>query len=45
LDPRREAAVKLSEGFSEMKGSVERRQREDGHKFWYNAYWKTELAE
>ncbi|MGD0954814.1 MAG: hypothetical protein ABR985_20920 [Methanotrichaceae archaeon] len=21
-----------------------RRQKEDGHKFWYNAYWKTELA-
>ena len=20
------------------------RQKEDGHKFWYNAYWKTELA-
>ena len=19
----------------------ERRQREEGHKFWYNAYWKT----
>jgi predicted transcriptional regulator len=24
--------------------ALERRQREDGHKFWYNAYWKTELA-
>jgi hypothetical protein len=23
---------------------LERRQREEGHKFWYNAYWKTELA-
>jgi hypothetical protein len=23
----------------------ERRQREDGHKFWYNAYWKTRLAD
>jgi hypothetical protein len=22
----------------------DRRQREDGHRFWYNAYWKTELA-
>ena len=22
----------------------ERRQREEGHKFWYNAYWKTKLA-
>ena len=22
----------------------ERRQREEGHKFWYNAYWKTGLA-
>jgi hypothetical protein len=22
----------------------ERRQREEGHRFWYNAYWKTELA-
>jgi len=21
-----------------------RRQRENGHKFWYNVYWKTELA-
>ena len=21
-----------------------RRQKEDGHRFWYNAYWKTELA-
>jgi hypothetical protein len=20
------------------------RQNEEGHKFWYNAYWKTELA-
>ena len=20
------------------------RQKEEGHKFWYNAYWKTELA-
>jgi len=24
--------------------ALERRQRNDGHKFWYNAYWKTELA-
>jgi hypothetical protein len=24
--------------------ACERRQRDDGHKFWYNAYWKTELA-
>jgi hypothetical protein len=24
--------------------ACDRRQREDGHKFWYNAYWKTELA-
>jgi len=23
---------------------LERRQREEGHKFWYNAYWKTEPA-
>jgi predicted transcriptional regulator len=22
----------------------DRRQREDGHKFWYNACWKTEVA-
>ena len=22
----------------------ERRQREEGQRFWYNAYWKTELA-
>jgi hypothetical protein len=22
--------------------AIDRRQREDGHKFWYNAYWKTE---
>ena len=22
----------------------DRRQNEDGHTFWYNAYWKTELA-
>ena len=22
----------------------ERRQREEGHKFWYNAYWKTKPA-
>jgi hypothetical protein len=21
---------------------IDRRQRDDGHKFWYNAYWKTE---
>jgi hypothetical protein len=25
--------------------SLERRQREEGHKFWYNAYWKTEPAD
>ncbi len=24
--------------------ACERRQRDNGHKFWYNAYWKTELA-
>jgi len=24
--------------------TLERRQREEGHRFWYNAYWKTELA-
>ena len=24
--------------------ALERRQRDDGYKFWYNAYWKTELA-
>ena len=24
--------------------ALERRQREEGHQFWYNAYWKTELA-
>ena len=23
----------------------ERRQREEGQRFWYNAYWKTEMAE
>jgi len=23
---------------------LERRQREEGHRFWYNAYWKTEPA-
>ena len=23
---------------------LEKRQREEGHKFWYNAYWKTKLA-
>ena len=22
----------------------DKRQNEDGHMFWYNAYWKTELA-
>jgi predicted transcriptional regulator len=22
----------------------DKRQRENGHKFWYNAYWKTEIA-
>jgi hypothetical protein len=22
--------------------AIDRRQREEGHKFWYNAYWKTE---
>ena len=22
----------------------DRRQREEGHKFWYNAYWKTDLT-
>ena len=25
--------------------ALERRQREEGQRFWYNAYWKTELAE
>jgi predicted transcriptional regulator len=24
--------------------NCDRRQREEGHKFWYNAYWKTDLA-
>jgi len=24
--------------------ALERRQKEEGHKFWYNAYWKTKLA-
>jgi hypothetical protein len=24
--------------------ACDERQRDDGHKFWYNAYWKTELA-
>ena len=24
--------------------SRDKRQSENGHKFWYNAYWKTELA-
>ena len=24
--------------------ALERRQREKGQRFWYNAYWKTELA-
>ena len=24
--------------------ALERRQREEGQRFWYNAYWKTELA-
>jgi hypothetical protein len=24
--------------------ALERRQREEGHKFWYNAYWKTDPA-
>jgi hypothetical protein len=24
--------------------AYEQRQREDGHKFWYNAYWKTEVG-
>ena len=24
--------------------ACDERQREKGHKFWYNAYWKTELA-
>jgi predicted transcriptional regulator len=24
--------------------ACDRRQRDNGHKFWYNAYWKTELA-
>jgi hypothetical protein len=23
---------------------LERRQREEGHRFWYNAYWKTKTA-
>jgi len=23
--------------------ACDRRQREEGHKFWYNAYWKTDL--
>ncbi len=24
--------------------AYDRRQSEEGHRFWYNAYWKTELA-
>jgi hypothetical protein len=24
--------------------ACDERQKEEGHKFWYNAYWKTELA-
>ena len=24
--------------------ACDERQREEGHKFWYNAYWRTELA-
>ena len=24
--------------------ACDRRQREEGHKFWYNAYWKTAIA-
>jgi predicted transcriptional regulator len=24
--------------------ALERRQREDGQRFWYNAYWKTDPA-
>jgi hypothetical protein len=24
--------------------ACEERQREDGHKFWYNAYWKIEIG-
>jgi len=25
-------------------GYLDERQKIEGHKFWYNAYWKTELA-
>ncbi len=25
--------------------ALERRQREEGQRFWYNAYWKTEPAD
>ena len=24
--------------------AYDERQKKEGHKFWYNAYWKTELA-
>ena len=24
--------------------AYEQRQREDSHRFWYNAYWKTEIG-
>jgi hypothetical protein len=24
--------------------ACDERQKEEGHKFWYNTYWKTELA-
>jgi predicted transcriptional regulator len=24
--------------------ACDRRKRDNGHKFWYNAYWKTEMA-
>ena len=24
--------------------ACDERQKEEGHRFWYNAYWKTELA-
>ena len=43
---RAERRLSSSLGALEKWGLVtcDRRQREEGHKFWYNAYWKTDPA-
>jgi hypothetical protein len=45
LDSRRETAVWLFDLAKWSLVALVQRQREEGPRFWYNAYRKTELAE